>query len=171
MTYPAQQGQVSVAPGDVNRVCASCGTGAQAGQDGDPRHIVIGGGFTTQTATLANGQQVPVQVPVDLAYHLDCHAALGCDHCKEVLSVHDGSVKGKVDPDVGLPKTHKDHVDIEDGEFEQGENGVLRRVKTKAQARKDNLALHKERGVDHVTADEAHKRAEAHRTGETAQED
>lgn len=126
MTQPsALEGKVDTARGDVDRTCPSC-----AGNDGDPRHVVIGARTENQVATLANGQQVPVAVPVDVAYHLDCHAAMGCHHCGETLEGNGGSVKGKA----GSVQAPAHLVELEPGEFSLGTDGVLTRTQPRQQA-------------------------------------
>lgn len=146
----AREARVDVAPNDVSHVCAACQTGHPAGQDDDPRHLVIGIPGPTEMATLPGGAQVPVQVPTDIGYHFDCHAAMGCDHCKEMLDHHDGSVKGKASE----LETPEHLVDIEPGEFEL-RGDVLARAATKAQARKTRESEAKKAGVAVVNVDEA----------------
>jgi hypothetical protein len=158
--FPAQPGvNVASAMGDVNRVCPGCNRGQATGHDGDPRHVVLGGRVETQLATLANGQQVPVQTPVDVAYHFDCHAKMGCDHCQEMLDHHGGSVKGKAASGFSAPE-HL--IDITPGEFEIGPEGVLRRVADKKTAREALHAAEKAAGIEFVTEDKAFKIHERH---------
>lgn len=110
------------APND--RACPACG------QDedhlNDPRHLIGSVRFETKQATLPDGTVIPVQVPIDEAYHFDCHAKMGCDNCKELLAAYDGSVKGKAAAlETGIPE-HL--VDIAPHEFSIGDAGVLTRV-------------------------------------------
>lgn len=165
-TPPAQAGvEVAVAPGDVNGKCPACNTGAEAGHDGDPRHKVLGATTELQTATLPNGQTIPVQVPVDAAYHFDCHAALGCDHCGEMLAAHGGSVKGKADPVEGLPDVPDDLVDIVPGEFVPGADGTQVRAADKTDATAAHEAAMTEAGYEVVSADAARELHAAHAAG------
>lgn len=147
----ADEGRIADAPGDVSHVCPGCRTGHPQGKDADPRHVIIGAERELQPATLADGSTVQVQVATDVAYHFDCHAAKGCDHCQDMLDAHDGSVKGKADS-----LTTPDHlVDIEPGEFEMGAAGVLVRRLTKSEAREVRETEHRQAGYEVVDADEA----------------
>lgn len=166
--------RVGGAPGDVDRTCPGCRTGHPTDHDGDPRHVVIGAKVETQMATLPNGQSVPVQTPVDVAYHFECHAAIGCDHCQEMLDHHGGSVKGKAKKTTGIEVP--DHlVDLAPGEFESGEEGVLRRVKDKKTAWADHKAQLEAGGFKYVSPEKArqihaeHQRAMA--AGELPRQD
>jgi hypothetical protein len=146
----AREARVDVAPNDVSHVCAACKTGDPKGADADPRHLVIGIPGPVQMATLPGGGQVPVQAPTDIGYHFDCHAAMGCDHCQDMLDHHDGSVKGKA-ADLETP----DHlIDIEPGEFEL-RGDVLQRTLTKAQARKARESEARKAGMTVVNHEEA----------------
>jgi hypothetical protein len=130
---------MAVGDSDIDRTCPGCGGG---GDDGDVRHTVVGTRLETQHATLDSGVRVPVQVPIDVSYHLDCHAAMGCDHCAENLEAHGGSVKGKVKAK-GLPKPPAHLLELEPWEFAHpDENGVMRRIRTKDEAREHRLAEH-----------------------------
>lgn len=119
-----QQLGFKVGVGAEDRTCPACG---QNDPDvTDPRHIIRGVTTRAQSATLADGTVVAVNVPVDDSYHFDCHAAMGCDHCDDMVKHNDGSVKGKVGK-VAAPKHLHKH-DI--GEhFEQAHGtGILRRT-------------------------------------------
>ncbi len=120
-----------VGVGATDRTCPSCGQndqGISASHEpgSDPRHIVLGNAITQQQATLADGTAVAVNVPVDHAYHLDCHAAMGCDHCTDLLVHNDGSVKGKVGQVMAPPHLHQQDI-TEHFEMQPG-TGVLRRT-------------------------------------------
>jgi len=121
-----------------NRTCPACGTGEPHGDDGDPRHSILAVRVERQPVTLATGATVMADVPIDEDYHLDCHAALGCDHCAEVLEHNEGSAKGKT----GRMAVHPDHVEIEPHEFVMGPRGEMRRVRTKDEARAHRLEHH-----------------------------
>lgn len=148
MTQQAEGFLMPVGDGDIDRTCPGCGQR----DDDDPRHAIAGVRRERQTAILGNGARVPVEVPVDVAWHMDCHAAIGCDHCAEQLAAHGGSVKGKVkDPqgDKGLTKTPRELADLEPWEFAHpDENGVMVRVRTKAEAREHRLDEHGDRTLE-----------------------
>lgn len=145
----AREGLVTVPPGDVNRICPGCGTGQAFGHDGDPRHIVLGARVERQEAVLPDGSRAPVTVPVDVAYHFDCHAAVGCDHCQEHLDAHGGSVKGKAHPEKGLPKTPQHLVELEPFEFAlPDDRGAMRRIRTREEAKAHRLAEHNDPSLE-----------------------
>jgi hypothetical protein len=154
--------EVKVAPGDVNGKCPACNTGAEAGHDGDPRHKVLGASSELQTATLSSGREIRVQVPVDAAYHFDCHAALGCDQCAEMLAAHDGTVKGKAEHGVGLPSVPDHLVDLVPGEFTSGGGGIQVRVADKAAASAAYEAAMASAGYEVVPAAAARELHAAH---------
>lgn len=155
--------RVSGGAGDVDRTCPVCGGSAD---DGDPRHVVVGADLESTMATLPDGRQIPVQVPVDKAFHMDCHASVGCAHCEELLAANAGSVKGK---DADSMKVPKHLVDLEPYEFTDGKSAtghhVLRRNQTKAEARAQREAEHDEAGVDYIDADESAKLHQRHAAG------
>lgn len=162
MVLPAQEGQVTTAPGAVDRTCPTCGSGRSHGNDGDPRHVAVGGGVQmTTNATLPDGSVVPVSVRKDVAFHFDCHASMGCDLCKTMLAAHGGSVKGKV-KDGPLPNTPDELVSIEPYEFTEHENGVWRRAlsKEEAVAQREREAF--EAGVQFIGHTESQDLHEAH---------
>lgn len=158
----AREGQVAVAPGDVSHVCPGCNTGHPTGKDDDPRHVVLGAGAETQMAVLENGTRVPIQVPVDMAWHFDCHAFVGCDHCAEMLAAHDNSVKGKAS-EIQPP----DHLlDIEPAEFSFGVGGIMVRQKTKTEAREEREADHLANDVRFIDVESAATLHAQHAAGE-----
>lgn len=119
----AQQVMVAHGPGDFDPVCPGCTTGSH--QDGDPRHRAINVRAEVQTVTLGDGRTANALVPVDESWHFDCHAAVGCSHCAEMLEHHDGSVKGKTGQ-LEVPPQFADG--IPPHEFTSGDSGALVRV-------------------------------------------
>ena len=152
----AREAKVTTAGGELDRTCPSCGVNDEA-----PRHVVVGVRVSTEMATLQNGQVVPVQVPVDEAYHLDCHAGMGCDHCAEVADHN----KGKVDGSVKL-RTPPHLEDIEPHEFALGVDGQLHRLRDKAEAKAVREETERGEGFEVRDADEAHALHVAHAKGE-----
>lgn len=154
----ASEGKVTTASGELDRTCPACGV-----NDDAPRHLIVGVRTSVQMATLQNGQQVQVQVPLDEAYHIDCHAGMSppCDHCAEMLDHN----KGKVDGSIKI-KTPPHLEDIEPHEFALGVDGQLHRLRDKAEARSIREAADREVGLKVVDADKAHALHLAHSKGE-----
>lgn len=127
-----QQLGFKVGLGAGDRTCPSCGqndSGVSAPHEigSDPRHTIRGIAFAAQEATLSTGEKVAVNVPVDHSYHFDCHAAMGCDHCADMLAHNDDSVKGKAATLEAPPHLHG-HDITEHFELSPG-TGILRRTK------------------------------------------
>lgn len=154
----ASEGKVTTAPGEIDRTCPACGV-----DGGRPQHVIVGVRTSLQTATLANGQAVQVQVPLDEAYHIDCHANMSppCDHCVEMMEHN----KGKVDGSVKI-KTPPHLEDIEPHEFALGADGQLHRLRDKAEARAIRETADREAGMEVRNAEEAHALHLAHAKGE-----
>ena len=138
------------------RKCARCGD-----EDTFPRHYVSGFRVERQNVRLSNGTFVPVDVPVDETFHIGCHAAMGCEHCSDVLEHNGGDLRreGPVDTPPHLET-------LEPGEFDIDEFGVHTRALSKEDARAQREQAAADAGVEVIDADEADALHAAHARGE-----
>jgi hypothetical protein len=150
--------RINTGIGDIPRRCPACGQ-----DDSHPRHAIAGVRTERQMATLPDGLRVPVDRPVDEAYHHDCHAAMGCVICQELCDANGGTTRGKNADTITAPDHH---VDIIPGEYTHDERGVYSRRLDKDAAAAELRAAHLDAGYDYVDHEEARRLHAAHAAGE-----